>query len=67
MTVAFSTDATKELLLHFIMENIDYRKRCSHLQEIIAMGRVNTIWHKALTMFFKEPMHIITTKTFSKN
>ncbi len=67
MTVTFSTDATKKLLLNFIMENIDYRKRCIYLQEIIAMGRSNIIWHSALTIFFEEPMHIISTKSFSKN
>ena len=67
MTITVSSDATKKLLLQFIIENIDYRKRCLYLQEIIAMGRANDVWHKALTMFFKEPMNPCSVKSFSKN
>ncbi len=67
MTRIYSSQATKKLALRFILENIDYRKRCLYLQEIISMGRQNEIWRQALTSFFDAPFHQDSAKAFSKN
>jgi len=62
-----SSPVAKKLLLRFILENIDYRKKSLYLQEIISMSRVNDVWRKALTAFFDTPASNISLKTFSKN
>lgn len=62
-----STQTTKKLVLHFIMENIDYRKRCLYLQEIISMSRANDVWRRALTTFFDAPVNRYSFRAFSKN
>lgn len=67
MTRINSTSEAKKLVLRFVMENIDYRKRSLYLQEIISMSRVNDVWRKALAAFFDTPAARPTLKTFSKN
>jgi len=62
-----SSPAAKKLLLRFILENIDYRKRSLYLQEIISLSRLNDVWRKALTSFFDTPATNISLKVFSKN
>ncbi len=59
--------ATKKLAFKFVEENIDYRKRCLYLQEIISMGKVNDVWRQALAAFFDTPLQNFSLKTFSKN
>ena len=51
-----TSPAAKKLLLRFILENIDYRKRSLYLQEIISMSRVNDVWRKALASFFEQKL-----------
>jgi len=63
----YSSQATKELTVQFVLENIDYRKRCLYLQEIISMGRENDVWRQALTAFFDTPLSKLSVKAFSKN
>jgi len=60
-------DATKKLAFKFILDNIEYRKKCLYLQEIISMGRVNQIWQDALILFFDSPLQLARLKAFSKN
>jgi hypothetical protein len=67
MTRTNSTQTTKKLALRFVLENIDYRKRCLYLQEIISLGKVNDVWRKALSAFFDTPVSNISVKVFSKN
>lgn len=67
MTRINSTSEAKKLVLRFVMENIDYRKRSLYLQEIISMSRANDVWRKALTTFFDTPAARPTLKTFSQN
>lgn len=67
MTRMYSTQATKKLALKFILENIDYRKRCLYLQEIISMGRENVIWRDALNAFFETPFSKLSLQSFSRN
>lgn len=67
MTRINSTSEAKKLVLRFVMENIDYRKRSLYLQEIISMSRANDVWRKALTTFFDTPAANPTLKAFSKN
>ncbi len=62
-----SSQTTKELAVRFVLENIDYRKRCLYLQEIISMGRENDIWRQALTAFLDTPPNKFSVKAFSKN
>ena len=62
-----STLEAKKLVLRFVIENIDYRKRSLYLQEIISMSRENDTWRKALTAFFDTPAANPTLKAFSKN
>ena len=44
MTSIYSTDETKRLALRYLLENIDYRRRCLYLQEIISLGRENKVF-----------------------
>ncbi|MBL7745346.1 MAG: hypothetical protein JNN00_17870 [Chitinophagaceae bacterium] len=62
-----STPVTKKLALQFILENIDYKKRCRYLQEVISIGRVNDVWRKALLVFFDTPFINNPARTFCKN
>jgi len=62
-----NSTAAKKLILRFVLENIDYRKRSLYLQEIIFLSRANDVWRKALTAFFDTPATNISLKTFSKN
>jgi hypothetical protein len=62
-----SSMATKILVLRSILDNIDYRKRCLFLQEIISLSKVNDVWRHALTAFFESPLNDSSTKAFSKN
>jgi hypothetical protein len=67
MIPIYSSQATKELAVRFVLENIDYRKKCLYLQEIISMGRENDVWRQALTAFFDTPLNKLSMKAFSKN
>lgn len=67
MTGTNTTKATKKLAVQFLMDNIDYRKRCLYLQEIISMSRVNDVWRKALMAFFDTPVENFPSKAFCKN
>jgi hypothetical protein len=67
MIRTYSSQTTKELAVRFVLENIDYRKRCLYLQEIISMGRENDVWRQALTAFLDTPPNKFSIKTFSKN
>ena len=67
MIRTYSSQTTKELAVRFVLENIDYRKRCLYLQEIISMGKENDIWRQALTAFLDTPPNKFAIKAFSKN
>jgi len=67
MIRTYSSQTTKELAVRFVLENIDYRKRCLYLQEIISMGRENDVWRQALSAFLDTPPNKFSIKTFSKN
>jgi hypothetical protein len=62
-----SSEAAKKLALRYILENIDYRKKCSYLQDIISMSRENDTWRKALATYFDTPYIAMPSKKFSKN
>jgi hypothetical protein len=49
--VIYSSDPAKKLVVRFILDNIDYRKRCSYIQEIIAIGKIKDTWRQALLSF----------------
>ena len=67
MTTTNNSEATKKLAFRFIMENIEYRKKCQYIQEIIALGKENNIWWKALNIFLDRSANNFSFKTFSKN
>ena len=67
MTAIISSRATRELVLRFILDSIEYRKRCVSLQEIISLSKINDIWRQALLTFFDTPLKTIPVKAFSKN
>ena len=67
MIRTYSSQTTKELAVRFVLENIDYRKRCLYLEEIISMGKENDIWRQALTAFLDTPPNKFSIKAFSKN
>lgn len=67
MTRTYSSQTIKELVFRFILENIDYRKRCLYLQEIISLGKVDDVWRRALAVFFDTPATSFSFKAFSKN
>ncbi len=66
MTIYYS-DVAKRLALKYVLDNIEYKKKCLYLQEIIAMGKADTIWMKALTAFFDTPMNTSSFRLLSKN
>ncbi|OSZ79969.1 hypothetical protein CAP36_01510 [Chitinophagaceae bacterium IBVUCB2] len=67
MTRYYSANAAKKLALKFILDNIDYKKKCLYLQEIIAMGKEDHLWLQALTSFFDTPMKTNSFRLLSKN
>ena len=67
MTHLYSSEASKKLVLRFILENIDYRKRCLYLQEIISLSKLKDVWRKALISYFDSPLIDYSAKAFSKN
>jgi hypothetical protein len=63
-----STSKTaKKLVMRFILENIDYRKRCLYLQDIISLSRIKDVWRQALISYFDSPMNPLSTAEFSLN
>ena len=62
-----STAVTKKLAFRYILENIDYRKRCMHLQQIILLGKLNNVWSKALNLYFDIPFKSIPYQKFNRN
>jgi hypothetical protein len=62
-----SSEVTKELLLRFVNENIEYQKRSNYLQEIIRMSRKNDVLRQLLLVYFDSPMYLPTRKEFSTN
>jgi hypothetical protein len=67
MTNTNSSKAAKTLVLRFILESIDHRKRCLFLQEIISLSKVNDVWRQALNVYFENPLYSSSQKAFSKN
>lgn len=62
-----ANETTKKLAVRFILNDIDYKKRCLYLQEIIAMGRKEELWIRALSAFFDSPMGTPSLKALCKN
>ena len=62
-----SSPATRKLVLRFILEHIEYRKRCLYLQEIIAIGKKDTVWRRALASYFDTPLNKVHKEDFCTN
>lgn len=67
MLRARSTSTTRKLVLRFVLDNLDYRKRSLYLQEIINMGKKEECWRKALLTFFDTPYKIASTQDQTLN
>ena len=67
MISTYYSDIRKKLAFRFILENIEYRKLCLYMQDIISFGKTDDVWRKALDRFFDIPFKSLSRKTFSKN
>ena len=59
--------ATKKLILRFILENVEVRKRSAYLQDIIFMSKMDIVWNQALLSFFNIPLPAPSMKSFCMN
>jgi hypothetical protein len=62
-----SSTVTKKLALKFILDNIEYRKRCIGLQDIVFLSKKYDLWRKALITFFDIPFTSRSFKVLCKN
>ncbi|MES1215988.1 MAG: hypothetical protein ABUT20_10760 [Bacteroidota bacterium] len=67
MKGTFSSETTKKLVFGLVLENIDYRKKCLYIQEIISLGKVNDVWWRALLILLDKSANSFSLKTFCKN
>jgi hypothetical protein len=67
MISTYYSDIRKKLAFRFILENIDYRKICLYLQDIISLGKTDDVWRRALERFFDIPLKGLPFKKFSEN
>jgi hypothetical protein len=67
MTLKYSSRAAKELVLQFVLDSIEQRKKSQYLQEIISMGKKQKMWIHFLTAYFKAPVKQIPLDQFSLN
>jgi hypothetical protein len=67
MVRAYSSIATRKLVLQFILDSIDYNKRSIYLQEIISLGKINDVWRRALSAFLDNPTNNFTIQSPCKN
>jgi hypothetical protein len=67
MMVLYSSNVTKKLAVRFVLDNIDYRKKCLYLQEIISLGKIKDVWRQALISYLDTPFDNLSLKVFSKN
>lgn len=67
MINTYSNEAAKKLVVRYILNDIDYKKKCLYLQEIIAMGRKDNLWIRALSAYFDSPMDHPAIIKFCKN
>lgn len=63
----YSATESKRLALKFVLDNIEYKKKCLYLQEIIAMGKTNEVWTQALKVFFDTPYKSYSFRHLCKN
>ena len=62
-----SSAASKKLVLRYILQNIEHRKRSLYLQEIISLGKIDAVWNKTLRLFLNAPLKIIPLQKFNNN
>lgn len=67
MTSKYSSHASKQLIVQYVLENIEYKKRCRYLQEIVSLSKENEILGKMLTRFFGNSIKKNPLKAFSAN
>lgn len=67
MAHIYTSTATKKLLLQYVMENIEIRKRSNDLLEIILIGKKHHVWMKALNQYFEVPDSVNALKILSNN
>lgn len=67
MNQTFSSPATKKLALKFILDNIEYRKKCQYLQEIILLGKIDEVWIRVLNTFLNTTPVRFSLQSCSRN
>lgn len=59
--------STRQLVLLYVLDNIELRKRSVYLQDIIKMGKINHVWDKVLQKFLSSPYKVAPRFVFSLN
>ena len=67
MISTFSSEVTRKLAFRFILDSIEYRKRCRGLQDIIFLSKMYEIWRQALITFLDTPVNSHSFKALNKN
>lgn len=67
MTLKYTSRAAKELVLQFVLDSIDQKKKSVYLQEIISMGKRDQMWIQFLNAHFKKPLDNSFGWKFSMN
>jgi hypothetical protein len=67
MTLKYSSRAAKELVLQFVLDSIEQRKKSVYLQEIISMGKKDQMWIHFLNAYFRKPVDHSSWWEFSMN
>jgi hypothetical protein len=67
MTLKYSSRAAKELVLQFVLDSIEQRKKSLYLQEIISMGKKQQMWIHFLTAYFQSPVKENSFQQFCMN
>jgi hypothetical protein len=67
MTLRYSSRAAKELVLQFVLDSIEQKKKSQYLQEIISLGKKENVWMRLLNEFFQAGSYFEQTRKFSMN
>jgi len=67
MTRLLPGDARKKLVVQFILQHADYRKRCQSLQEVISICRRDEGWKKILLASLDIPAFFPEIRPVSRN
>lgn len=67
MLRARSSSTSQKLVLRYVLDNLDFRKRSLYLQEIINMGKKEECWRRALIAYLDTPYRTISVPGYVLN